>query len=161
VAQARLPSSIFLNGGALGGAGTLIAHVGRIETETAEAIQVQCPIDTDAAVGSCVPLIWKLPAQSRRGARGFACRLRTGRRRYDRRAMPEREHLRHDGKAASRLAPKGDSPDVWSAVSVLILRPGRAARSSETQAGKKPPMHYNRAASPGVCARVNDRLVSR
>jgi hypothetical protein len=38
---------------------------------------------------------------------------------------------------------------------------GRTARSSETQAGKKPPMHYTRAAAPGVCARVSDRLVSR
>src|SRR5262245_38740281 len=32
----------------------------------------------------------------------------SGRRRYDRRAMPECEPPRHDGKAASRLASKGD-----------------------------------------------------
>jgi hypothetical protein len=32
----------------------------------------------------------------------------SGRRRYDRRAMRGREQVRHDDKAASRLAPKGD-----------------------------------------------------
>jgi hypothetical protein len=30
-----------------------------------------------------------------------------GHRQYDRRAVHEREHIPHDGKAASRLAPKG------------------------------------------------------
>ena len=32
----------------------------------------------------------------------------SGRRRYYRRAMRDREYIRHDDKAASRLAPKGD-----------------------------------------------------
>jgi hypothetical protein len=32
----------------------------------------------------------------------------SGRSRYDRRAMRDRKYIRHDDKAASRLAPKGD-----------------------------------------------------
>src|SRR6516225_9933846 len=42
----------------------------------------------------------------------------SGRRRYDRRAMRDHEYIRHDDKAASRLAPKGDDGrfDVYVAV---------------------------------------------
>jgi hypothetical protein len=32
----------------------------------------------------------------------------SGRRQYDRRTMHEREYIRHDDKAASRLAPEAD-----------------------------------------------------
>jgi hypothetical protein len=55
-------------------------------------------------------LSWRLPDQS-----AFAPRERidrryvvSGRRQYDPRAMRGREGVRHDDKAALRLAPKGD-----------------------------------------------------
>src|SRR5262249_22047235 len=65
-----------------GGATKKVHRVGRVGEQAAFSDIVRCPIDRRYAV--------------------------SGRRRYDRRAMHVREYIRHDEKAASRLAPKGD-----------------------------------------------------
>src|SRR6516164_7269348 len=55
-----------------------------------------------------------------------------GRRRYDRRAMCGREYIRHDDKAASRLAPKGDD----GGFDLYVAMNGRSAQHDPERPGR-------------------------
>src|SRR6516225_8632597 len=124
--------------------GGLVVHdhlkLGRqLHREIARLLAAQDAIDIG---GGATPVVSQVDSVGEQTAVSGGVRIRidrryvvSGRSRYDRRAIHEREYIRHDDKAASRLPPKGHDGrfDLYIAVNGRndwrdLERPGRCLK---------------------------------